>query len=117
MNNKEKAFFSVHNRDQNTHTLLNLFLVDVKNFLHIINIISESHIACEIEFHYFNIYLFPLLYIYVVSIVLFFFFSLKGDCFKRILIYFMLFPIQVTFSMLEIYNEQVTVIIFSDRQF
>ena len=55
MNNKEKAFFSVHNRDQNTHTLLNLFLVYVKNFLHIINIISESHIACEIEFHYFNI--------------------------------------------------------------
>lgn len=55
VNNKEKAFFSGHNRDQNTHTLWYLFLVYVKNFLHVIKIISESHIACEIECRYFNI--------------------------------------------------------------
>uniref|UniRef100_A0A8C6AL82 Kinesin-like protein n=1 Tax=Monodon monoceros TaxID=40151 RepID=A0A8C6AL82_MONMO len=71
--------------------------ISLKLFENLLLLVKKS-------FTVFNISLFPLLYIYLISLVLFFF---KDDCFKRILIYFMPFFIQVTFSMLEIYNEQV----------
>ena len=43
----------------------------------------------------------------------YYFFFFKDDSFKRMIIYFRLFSLQVTFSMLEIYNEQVIVCFLS----